>query len=87
MTSERIAEICFGTGITCQTGEQTPIPPQMKSFRFTLMRNAMYVGVCYIDINSPDPRAEAERLGKPYRANEIWDGDPCPEPPIDWVRW
>lgn len=90
-STQRIEEICFGLGVTAQTGPEgkRPHPPGTKSLKFTIERNGCRAGIAYIDPSEPDPRAKIHELLSRQHCNygviEIWDGYPSEMPPLDYI--
>ncbi len=87
MDVETIAQICFGTG----SGPCKPIPaeegkPKPRSLKFTMMRNAMYVGYYYVSPDNANPHQHALDMCK-GTANEAWHGEPSDKAPGTWENY
>lgn len=84
MDLDTAMQIAFGTG----NGPTKPVKvedgkPKPRSLKFTMMRNAMYVGYYYAHPDSPNPHQEA--LDRSYGgANEAWHGTPSDKAPGTW---
>jgi hypothetical protein len=85
MTAELAVAICFGTGLTDPVKKKEEYPPGTKSLEYTLMRNAMYVGYAFIDVNHPDPLKAAWNIARRYDCNEVWHGSPSRREPTEFV--
>jgi hypothetical protein len=83
MTTELIAAICFGTGTTDRmTQKEKPTYPHgTKSLKYTLMRNAMYIGYAFIDVHHSDPEKAAWDIARQHGCNEVWHGSPSEQLP------
>lgn len=79
MNTQRLAQICFGTG----SGPTEPIAaepdkPKPKSLKFTCMRSARYVGYAYVSPDASNPHQAALDMAsrRGFGADEAWHGTP-----------